>query len=63
MKEQARKSAPPRESERDEHPGAGLREKGEEISSKIDAALDDIDDVLEENAAEFVQSYIQRGGE
>nr|7OYF_B Chain B, Prokaryotic ubiquitin-like protein Pup [Acidothermus cellulolyticus]7OYH_B Chain B, Prokaryotic ubiquitin-like protein Pup [Acidothermus cellulolyticus] len=28
-----------------------------------DAILDEIDDVLEENAEEFVRSYIQKGGE
>jgi ubiquitin-like protein Pup len=29
----------------------------------IDAILDEIDSVLEENAEEFVNSYIQRGGQ
>ncbi len=29
----------------------------------MDALLDEIDDVLEENAEEFVNSYIQKGGE
>jgi ubiquitin-like protein Pup len=29
----------------------------------IDELLDEIDDVLEENAEAFVQSYVQRGGE
>jgi ubiquitin-like protein Pup len=29
----------------------------------IDQVLADIDDVLEENAEEFVQSFIQRGGQ
>nr|7OXY_B Chain B, Prokaryotic ubiquitin-like protein Pup [Acidothermus cellulolyticus 11B] len=28
-----------------------------------DAILDEIDDVLEENAEEFVRSYIQKGGQ
>jgi ubiquitin-like protein Pup len=29
----------------------------------IDELLDEIDDVLEENAEAFVQGYVQRGGE
>jgi prokaryotic ubiquitin-like protein Pup len=30
---------------------------------EIDDLLDEIDDVLEENAQEFVEQYVQRGGE
>jgi len=29
----------------------------------VDKLLDEIDDILEENAEEFVKSYVQRGGE
>jgi ubiquitin-like protein Pup len=29
----------------------------------MDALLDEIDTVLEENADEFVRSYVQKGGE
>jgi len=29
----------------------------------IDNLLDEIDDVLEENAEEFVKNFVQRGGE
>lgn len=29
----------------------------------LDRLLDEIDDVLEENAEEFVKGYVQRGGE
>ena len=32
-------------------------------TSDIDSLIDDIDDVLEENAEEFVRKYVQRGGE
>lgn len=34
-----------------------------ESSGSIDDILDDIDGVLEENAQEFVRSYIQQGGQ
>jgi ubiquitin-like protein Pup len=29
----------------------------------VDKLLDEIDEVLEENAEEFVRSYVQKGGE
>jgi ubiquitin-like protein Pup len=42
---------------------ADLTKKGEEISGKLDDLLDEIDEILEENAEEFVKGYIQRGGQ
>jgi ubiquitin-like protein Pup len=38
-------------------------ERHKEMSDDVDAILDEIDDVLEENAEEFVRSYVQKGGE
>ena len=40
-----------------------LSGKGESIKKKLDGVLDEIDDVLEENAEEFVAGYVQHGGE
>jgi ubiquitin-like protein Pup len=37
--------------------------KGEKIKKDLDELRDDIDAVLEENAEEFVKSYVQRGGQ
>ena len=37
--------------------------KGEELKDEMDALIDEIDEVLEENAEEFVKNYVQRGGE
>jgi prokaryotic ubiquitin-like protein Pup len=37
-----------------------LKKKGEDLKAELDGLLDD---VLEENAEEFVASYVQRGGE
>lgn len=37
--------------------------KGEQLKEELDALLDEIDEVLEENAEQFVASYIQKGGE
>ncbi|MEY4656731.1 MAG: hypothetical protein RL073_958 [Actinomycetota bacterium] len=33
------------------------------IKSDLDSILDQIDEVLEENAEEFVRSYVQKGGQ
>ena len=38
-------------------------EKGKKISEDLDNIMDKIDDVLEENAEEFVKNYVQKGGE
>ncbi len=40
-----------------------LAKKGEELKEEMDALVDEIDEVLEENAEEFVKNYVQRGGE
>jgi len=42
---------------------SAVAEKGEKLKKTITDALDEIDSVLEENAEEFVKSYVQRGGE
>jgi ubiquitin-like protein Pup len=38
-------------------------ESGEKLKSELDDLLDEIDDVLETNAEDFVKSYIQKGGQ
>jgi ubiquitin-like protein Pup len=61
-REQKKRSAPPRTEEVvEETPAAS--ERGEEIKADIDDLLDEIDDVLETNAEDFVRSYVQKGGE
>lgn len=37
--------------------------KAEELKGEMDEMLDEIDSVLEENAEEFIKSYVQKGGE
>jgi len=37
--------------------------KGDQIKADLDDLLDEIDEVLEDNAEEFVRNYIQKGGE
>ncbi|MCU1362415.1 MAG: hypothetical protein JWM55_243 [Acidimicrobiaceae bacterium] len=37
--------------------------KGDQLKADLDDLLDEIDEVLEENAEEFVRNYVQKGGE
>jgi ubiquitin-like protein Pup len=37
--------------------------QGEKLKAELDDLLDEIDEVLEDNAEEFVRSYVQKGGE
>lgn len=40
-----------------------VHERVEKLDEDVDALLDEIDDVLESNAEEFVKGYVQKGGE
>ena len=44
-------------------PADSVVERKEQLDEDIDAILDEIDDVLESNAEDFVKSFIQKGGE
>ncbi|HMT50767.1 ubiquitin-like protein Pup [Dietzia sp. UBA5065] len=46
----------------DDHDEAGQVVKAAQTSS-ADSLLDEIDDILETNAEEFVKSYVQKGGQ
>ncbi len=65
MPETRRDQSTPQRQER--KPGqpqeAGKTAQGERLKSEIDDLLDEIDEVLESNAEEFVNSYVQKGGE
>ena len=61
-REQKKKPATERETEvTEETPGTS--ESGEALKAELDDLLDEIDEVLETNAEDFVKSYIQKGGE
>lgn len=36
---------------------------GDRIKAELDGLLDEIDEVLETNAEEFVRSFVQKGGQ
>ena len=40
-----------------------VAERHEKLTEDVDAILDEIDDVLESNAEDFVRAFVQKGGE
>ncbi len=38
-------------------------DRSEKLKAELDDILDEIDEVLEDNAEEFVRNYVQKGGE
>ncbi|MEO6628598.1 MAG: ubiquitin-like protein Pup [Aquihabitans sp.] len=60
--EHKRKQAPARTTEEVAEAPA-TTEVGEKLKADIDDLLDEIDEVLESNAEDFVRSYVQKGGQ
>ena len=56
------KSTPKRDAEVDAAAPAST-ETGEKLKAELDDLLDDIDEVLETDAEDFVKSYVQKGGQ
>ncbi|MGA8725597.1 MAG: ubiquitin-like protein Pup [Acidimicrobiales bacterium] len=61
-REQKKKSAPERSDDVVEEVPA-TSATGEKLKAELDDLLDEIDEVLEDNAEEFVRNYVQKGGE
>ena len=59
---QKQRSAPERTEEVVEEAPASTA-RGEKLKAELDDLLDEIDDVLETTAEEFVKSYVQKGGQ
>ena len=47
----------------EETASSDVQERHEKLTDDVDALLDEIDDVLEENAEDFVRSFVQKGGQ
>lgn len=62
-REQVRKNAPSRSDQEDVAEAPASSEQGEALKAELDDLLDEIDEVLETNAEDFVKSYIQKGGQ
>lgn len=65
MAERTQKSKPTTDREQDESVEAApaSTEAGDKLKAELDDLLDEIDDVLETNAEDFVKSYVQKGGQ
>ncbi len=65
MSERVHKQQPAqrRDEETVEDAAPATSETGEKLKAELDDLLDEIDEVLETNAEEFVKSYVQKGGE
>ena len=61
-KHESRKSSTPQESE-EIQADPKVAETGQRLKEEMDDLVDEIDKVLEENAAEFVKNYVQKGGQ
>ncbi|HVC14077.1 MAG TPA: ubiquitin-like protein Pup [Acidimicrobiales bacterium] len=62
-REQKRKSAPARTETEVVEEAPPTSERGEKIKAELDDLMDEIDEVLEDNAEEFVRNYVQKGGQ
>ena len=62
-REQKKRPVPQRHEDEVVEETPATTEKGEKIKAELDDLLDEIDSVLEEQAEDFVRSYIQKGGE
>jgi prokaryotic ubiquitin-like protein Pup len=64
--EQKRKGSGTRSTETEtevEEAAPASTERGDKIKAELDDLLDEIDEVLEDNAEEFVRNYVQKGGQ
>lgn len=64
MAERIQKSKPTQDTEANVDSAAdAVTETADKIKADIDDLLDEIDEVLETNADDFVKSYVQKGGQ
>ncbi|RMH31437.1 MAG: ubiquitin-like protein Pup [Nitrospirae bacterium] len=61
-KTDSRKTSAPKDTE-EVKANPEVVEAGKKLKEDIDNLVDEIDQVLEENAAEFVKNYVQKGGQ
>ncbi len=57
------KSTTGREADTTAEATPAVTETGEKLKAELDDLLDEIDEVLETNAEDFVKSYVQKGGQ
>jgi len=62
-REQIRKQPVQREVDEVAEASPATSKQGDKLKAELDDLLDEIDEVLEVNAEEFVKSYVQKGGQ
>ena len=62
-RQQRQKPTGDRDQEVVEEAAPATNEAGETLKGELDDLLDEIDEVLETNAEDFVKSYVQKGGQ
>ena len=62
-REQKKKQAPAKADEDVVEEVPAKSEAGEKLKGELDDLLDEIDEVLESQAEDFVRSYVQKGGQ
>lgn len=62
-RQQRQKSTGDREADVVDEAAPATSESGEKLKAELDDLLDEIDEVLETNAEDFVKSYVQKGGQ
>ena len=65
MAERTQKKTTPERTRTEEHVEAApaTSAQGDKLKAELDDLLDEIDEVLESNAEDFVKSYVQKGGQ
>ena len=62
-RQQKSKQTTNRDDEAVEEAAPAVTETGDKLKAELDDLLDEIDEVLETNAEDFVKSYVQKGGQ
>lgn len=62
-RQQKSKQTTSRDDDTVEDAAPAVTETGEKLKAELDDLLDEIDEVLETNAEDFVKSYVQKGGQ
>lgn len=62
-REQKKRQPVTRDTEEVEASAPAGSKQGDKIKAELDELLDEIDEVLEVNAEDFVRAYVQKGGQ
>ena len=63
MRQDRTQRPPDRDEDEQGAPEPGGQDRRAKLNEDTEATLDEIDDVLEDNAADFVRAYVQKGGQ